>query len=112
MDKVQKFGGKWTTDKLKILTDYVDAYLKALQNQTFKKIYIDAFAGSGKISFNDDESSKIIKGSPRRILESTRKFDEYIFIDKSKSNIESLRDMVKAGFPDLLDRITFLEADV
>ena len=111
MVKTQNFGGEWTIDKLEILTDYVNAYLIALQHQTFKKIYIDAFAGSGNISLPDEESSKIIKGSPRRILESKLKFDRYIFIEKSKSNIRSLFDMVKHDFPQLLDKIDFLYAD-
>ena len=45
----QKFGGKWTVEKLGILSSYFDYYLKALKNQPFKKIYIDAFAGTGTI---------------------------------------------------------------
>ena len=45
----QKFGGAWTQEKLNIFTSYLEAYLIALQNQNFKKIYIDAFAGTGKI---------------------------------------------------------------
>ena len=45
----QKFGGDWTAKKLNIFTSYLDAYLIALQNQKFKKIYIDAFAGTGEI---------------------------------------------------------------
>ena len=36
----QKFGGDWTAKKLNIFTSYLDAYLIALQNQKFKKIYI------------------------------------------------------------------------
>ena len=44
----QKFGGNWTEEKLNIFTSYLDAYLIALQNQKFKKIYIDAFAGTGE----------------------------------------------------------------
>lgn len=36
----QKFGGDWTAKKLNFFTSYLDAYLIALQNQKFKKIYI------------------------------------------------------------------------
>lgn len=36
----QKFGGNWTEEKLNIFTSYLDAYLIALQNQKFKKIYL------------------------------------------------------------------------
>ena len=51
----QKFGGKWTEEKLNIFTSYLEAYLIALQNQKFKKIYIDAFAGTGEIETSDGE---------------------------------------------------------
>lgn len=52
----QKFGGDWTAKKLNIFTSYLDAYLIALQNQKFKKIYIDAFAGTGEIETSDGEA--------------------------------------------------------
>jgi three-Cys-motif partner protein len=52
----QKFGGNWTEEKLNIFTSYLDAYLIALQNQKFKKIYIDAFAGTGEIETSDGGS--------------------------------------------------------
>lgn len=42
------FGGDWTGKKLDILRKYLQAYTIALKKQTyFKKIYIDAFAGTG-----------------------------------------------------------------
>lgn len=44
---LQKFGGSWTEEKLNMFTEYLDAYLIALQNMKFKKLYIDAFAGTG-----------------------------------------------------------------
>ncbi len=43
----QKFGGDWTIEKLDIFSSYLDAYLIALKNSKFKKVYIDAFAGTG-----------------------------------------------------------------
>ena len=46
---LQKFGGNWTEEKLNIFTSYLDAYIIALQNQKFKKIYIDAFAGTARL---------------------------------------------------------------
>lgn len=42
-----RFGGDWTEQKLGILERYLEAYLIALKNQNFYKIYIDAFAGTG-----------------------------------------------------------------
>lgn len=51
----QKFGGNWTEEKLNIFTSYLDAYLIALQNQKFKKVYIDAFAGTVEIETSDGD---------------------------------------------------------
>ena len=46
-DRNHRFGGDWTTSKLKILGAYLAAYTRALRNQPFKTAYIDAFAGTG-----------------------------------------------------------------
>lgn len=53
MSTKQKFGGPWTVEKLSILSAYLDFYVTALKNQPFKKIYIDAFAGTGKIKIGN-----------------------------------------------------------
>lgn len=42
-----RFGGDWTTTKLRILQSYLRAYTTALKKQPFTKVYIDAFAGTG-----------------------------------------------------------------
>lgn len=39
MSELQQFGGDWTIEKLDILTSYLDAYLIALKNRKFKKVY-------------------------------------------------------------------------
>ena len=44
----QRFGGDWTEQKLEVVQKYLGAYTTALKNQPFKKLYIDAFAGSGE----------------------------------------------------------------
>ena len=68
MATLQKFGGNWTEEKLNIFTSYLDAYLTALQNQKFKKIYIDAFAGTGEIETTD--GGQYLAGSAKRALNS------------------------------------------
>ena len=67
----QKFGGDWTAKKLNFFTSYLDAYLIALQNQKFKKIYIDAFAGTGEIETSDGEA--YLAGSAKRALSAERR---------------------------------------
>lgn len=44
------FGGEWTQKKLQVLEEYLERYNTALKNQPFRRIYIDAFAGTGYTS--------------------------------------------------------------
>ena len=90
------FGGEWTTQKLAILEDYLDAYTTALKHQKFRLMYIDAFAGTGTIeirhrSLFGDPEQEFLKGSARRALEiEDRRFDEYIFIERDRKRCEAL----------------------
>lgn len=52
------FGGAWTERKLSVVRRYLGRYTQALKNQVFKRIYIDAFAGTG------DRSDKLRKSLP------------------------------------------------
>ena len=47
MSELQQFGGDWTIEKLDILTSYLDAYLTALKNRKFKKIYVVILSSVG-----------------------------------------------------------------
>ena len=38
---MNKFGGKWTKQKLDALEYYFNFYINALKNKPFKKIYIE-----------------------------------------------------------------------
>lgn len=100
----QKFGGNWTKKKLNIFTSYLDAYLVALQNQKFKKIYIDAFAGTGKIETSDGE--QYLVGSAKRALAASKKFDRYFFIEGDEKKAVELQEMINAEFPHLTKIVT------
>ena len=100
----QKFGGSWTEEKLNIFTSYLDAYLIALQNQKFKKIYIDAFAGTGEIETSDGE--QYLVGSAKRALAADKKFDSYFFIEGDEKKATELREMVNTEFPHLTRVVT------
>ena len=102
-DTTQKFGGDWTLEKLNIFTSYLQAYLLALQNQKFKKIYIDAFAGTGEIETRDGE--QYLAGSARRALSADRKFDLYYFIESDKQKAIELQTMIDTEFPYIKERI-------
>lgn len=92
-DTDHKFGGKWTEDKLDILQQYLIAYMSALKNQKFKKVYVDAFAGTGSVTVKSNGCEKVISGSTRISLSVDPPFDEYIFIDIDKTRVESLKQM-------------------
>ena len=100
----QKFGGNWTEEKLNIFTSYLDSYLIALQNQKFKKIYIDAFAGTGEIETSDGE--QYLVGSAKRALAADKKFDRYFFIEGDEKKAVELHKMVNTEFPHLTRIVT------
>lgn len=102
MVALQKFGGDWTVEKLNIFTSYLDAYLVALQNQKFKKIYIDAFAGTGKIETRD--GNQFLEGSAQLALLANKKFDQYFFIEYEPEKAKELKHMIDTQFPNLNDR--------
>ena len=93
-----EFGGDWTADKLRIIESYLYAYTTALKHQPFRLIYVDAFAGSGYylnkagVSGADGlEIDKLMEGSANRALNVTnRPFDQFIFIEKNDSYVQSL----------------------
>lgn len=105
---IQHFGSSWTEEKLDIFSYYLNAYVVALKNRKFKKLYIDAFAGTGEI---ETDEGKLIVGSAKRALSATNKFDHYYFIEKSKRKTKELEDMIKREFPELLSNVTILNGD-
>ena len=60
--KAINFGGHWTAEKLGILEHYLNAYTTALKSKPFKLIYIDAFAGTGLVEFQDGDISQFFSG--------------------------------------------------
>jgi three-Cys-motif partner protein len=103
------FGGNWTVEKLNILSEYLDFYITALKNQTFKKIYIDAFAGTGYINIGDE--AEVIEGSVKLALKVTNPFDKYIFIEKNNDYAKELSNMVNNEFPHALHRVCIKNED-
>lgn len=104
----QHFGGEWTQTKLNIFTNYLEAYLKALKNQKFDKIYIDAFAGTGKIVTQEGE---MLEGSAKCALQASILFDHYYFIEADKQKWLELQEMIQNEFSAISNRITVLHGD-
>ncbi len=98
------FGGDWTEKKLGVLAKYLSAYTTALKKQPFRKIYIDAFAGTGYRELKDagesapllaslaeEEPQSFLDGSARIALRTQPRFDDYVFIEKSPSRAAELK---------------------
>lgn len=87
------FGGEWTLEKLYILEKYMAAFTTILKKQSFKLIYIDAFAGTSKFVLKHDNVEGYTEGSVRRALKITnRSFDELIFVEKNHDLCEMLKN--------------------
>ncbi len=95
------FGGEWTREKLQVLRCYLNSYTTALKKQSFRLVYVDAFAGDGTwrpppgslyASSGYDDFRELYKGSPRIALEIEDKpFDSFIFIEKDPHRCETLK---------------------
>ncbi len=94
-------GGQWTIEKLDILERYLDAYTTALKNTHFHLVYIDAFAGTGKVLIRtrDQEFQAVIDGSAQRAIGVTnKKFDRLVFVDKKREPYRALKGL-KLEYP-------------
>jgi three-Cys-motif partner protein len=130
--KAHRFGGEWTTAKLRVLAEYLRNYAIALKDKPskehpFRKAYIDAFAGTGyreaqregaetppqSFLFPDlaeEEPQKLLDGSARLALQTRPRFDKYIFIERSERRCLQLEGL-KTEFPALAKDIDVRRGD-
>ncbi len=131
--KAHQFGGDWTSAKLDVIAKYLRAYTTALKNQPskerpFRKIYVDAFAGTGyREAQRDDETAggqqglllpdlagdepqAFLDGSARLALKTEPRFDRYVFIERSPSRCARLEEL-KGEFAGLADGIEIRQGD-
>lgn len=120
----QLFGGSWTEKKLQILSKYLSGYNTALKNQPFKRVYIDAFAGTGYRQqrkaeydipdlfeeFSPSESENFMKGSATLALETRPSFDEYFFIESDQKKVDEL-DKLKRTYPSKEGKMVVIQSD-
>lgn len=110
MNKPQHpFGGRWTEQKLEILEKYLRAWLNIFHRNEkakfFKKVYVDAFAGTGYRNeasghqendlFQPDvaaENETFLSGSVERVMQLDPGFDEYVFVDAKKQHTGALAE--------------------
>lgn len=107
MVTTNNFGGEWTVEKLNILEDYLNFYSKALKQQPFSLIYIDAFAGTGSVQTKE----RVFEGSAMRALKLDIPFDKYVFIEKNEKYVSELEKMIDNEVPLLKKRTSIVSAD-
>jgi three-Cys-motif partner protein len=111
-----QFGGSWTHRKLQALLDYLPAYTtiftKNEKARYFQTIYLDAFAGTGRMTYIDDDQGSLfsaadqdyLKGSATQALEVQPEFNRYIFIENDPIRSKQL-EALKKEFPNKAARI-------
>lgn len=122
-DQLQLFGGGWTEKKLETVRAYLKAYNTVLKNQSFTKIYVDAFAGTGyrqarKDSYDlpslfeelAEEPQEFLKGSVRLALEVAPPFDKYVFVETQRDKVVEL-EKLRHEFPDKAHKIHIHQQD-
>lgn len=104
--------GPWAAAKLDALEAYLKFYGTALSKQSFKRVYIDAFAGACITKLrgtgvtvepspffdepDDTEAQEeFILGSPVRALNVPNAFHHHYFFDLDETRAEILRDLTK-----------------
>lgn len=110
---IPRFGGTWTEEKLRVIQDYLKAYLQIMHKhpraQKFRIAYVDAFAGcgwrydkpglSGPVLEDFEEAeAALLAGSPRKALELEKPFHRYIFVETDRASSKRLRTL-QAEFP-------------
>lgn len=90
-----RFGGAWTEHKLQILRDYLGFYTQALKNKSFRLVYIDSFAGTGRCQIRvGREGEAVIDGSAKIALDCSPAFDRYHFIERKPSHAAELARLI------------------
>lgn len=98
-DDEHAFGGIWTRIKLEALEKYLVAFNTALSKKNFTRIYIDAFAGTGRCDITVDGEKTSIDGSARRALATDPPFHKFCFIELRPKKLAALKAL-ETEYPD------------
>ena len=107
-----EYGGRWTVDKLNILERYLDAYTTALKNAPFGLMYIDAFAGTGRVELDlGQDATEFIHASAMRALRiADRPFDRIVLVETNPHRLAELRSL-RAEHPGRDIRVINMDAN-
>lgn len=92
------YGGGWTVEKLNVLGDYLGRYTTALKNQPFRLMYIDAFAGTGRVELGQDETEFVHGSAKRALLVRDRPFDRLTFVETNPTHVKELEKLQQIHF--------------
>ena len=102
--KVQTFGGPWSLIKTDLVAQYMQFFNTALKNMRFRRIYIDAFAGSGAFQYTEGDTRQggffppdVHDGSAKRALAVQPAFDRIVFIEQDSGNVAALNQLIRAS---------------
>ena len=95
MGDQHNFGGAWTLLKLTVLEKYLSAFTVALSKQSFRLIYIDGFAGTGRCDVKIDGGTTSVDGSARIALQANPAFHHYCFIELSPKKLTALQTLAE-----------------
>lgn len=128
---VNRFGGDWTKEKLRVLKQYLEAYARIFAKnkraQFYETFYVDAFAGSGYIRtsgqkkasdqeqelFSDiaaPDAAEFLKRSAVCALEVEPGFKNYLFVEKSAARCKELKSL-RAHFPERREKVQIVSGD-
>jgi three-Cys-motif partner protein len=107
-----EFGGAHTKIKLNVLAAYLQFYVKALKNQNYHLVYIDAFAGTGDMIitaskdsdlFSGSQATETYQGSVRRAL--ALPFHSYWLAERNRARFKRLQQNLSELPAEHRDRI-------
>lgn len=121
---LQLFGGDWTEQKLRAVSSYLRSYSQVLKKQSFVRLYIDAFAGTGYREQKQMEAEypsifdELVEEDPQRFLDGSAAlalaveppFDRYVFIEANRRRVAEL-EQLKESFPSRADSIEIVHDD-
>ncbi len=105
--------GPWAQEKHERLRKYLSAYTRIMAKQSFRYVYVDAFAGPGRARvrasthddptydiFNlgeefrkDEEAKQLLDGSPVVALDIEPPFTHYVFLEREPDRVEMLEKL-------------------
>jgi three-Cys-motif partner protein len=111
-NNTHKFGGDWTSLKLKALEGYLTAYSTALSKQTWcNRVYIDAFSGTGQCEITSASGQIQIDGSAKIALDTKPNFHSLYFIDKKMKHTKALQQLCN-NYPEQNTKVIYEDANI